>query len=181
MKDWIKKLYRLDSKPCAEAVKWAENYNTLQAAWDACPRGDWMGWMLDRLSAVDQKKKIKLCYMNARLALPYTTDPHARHAIEVIEAWDKGEATEKDVKAAVVEARVVWAAGTAAETAEWAAAWAAGVIAWAASWAAREASRAAARAVARGWSVRAVTEAAELRILQECADNARKIFPAIQL
>ena len=34
-------------KACGDARKWAEPYDTLQAAWDACPRGDWMIWLLE--------------------------------------------------------------------------------------------------------------------------------------
>ena len=34
-------------KACPEARVWAASYDTLQAAWDACPRGDWMIWLLE--------------------------------------------------------------------------------------------------------------------------------------
>ena len=34
-------------KACAEARAWAEPYDKLQAAWDVCPRGDWMIWLLE--------------------------------------------------------------------------------------------------------------------------------------
>jgi hypothetical protein len=137
MKKWIKELYKLDSRPpCAEAVEWAENYDTLQEAWDACPRGDWMVWLLDRI-LVDHKKIVQLSCMNARLSLPYITDPHVRYLIEVIEAWVEGKATAKDVTAA-------WAVTMTPAEAAWA------------------------------------SRAEELSMLKACADNARKIFPAIQ-
>ena len=39
---WVKALKRAGA--CREAVEWAGQYPTLQAAWDACERGDWMLW-----------------------------------------------------------------------------------------------------------------------------------------
>jgi hypothetical protein len=152
MKKWIKKLYKLDT-PCNEAVKWASQYDSLQAAWDACPRGDWMGWLLDRLE-VDKKQKAKLCCMHARLTLPYTHDPHVQHTIEVVEAWVEGKATEQDVQAVVVEARAIEEAAWAAEWAEWAVG---------AELAPKEA------------------KVAGLRILRQCADNTRIVFPKIEV
>ena len=34
-------------RACDEAVGWAESarYISLRAAWDLCPRGDWLGWL----------------------------------------------------------------------------------------------------------------------------------------
>jgi len=39
------------AKPCAEAVAWLEagDYPTLQAAWTACSRADWMEWLASAL------------------------------------------------------------------------------------------------------------------------------------
>ena len=36
---------------CQEAREWAEDFSDGQAAWDACPRGDWMLWLLAAAAA----------------------------------------------------------------------------------------------------------------------------------
>ena len=33
---------------CREGIEYARQFPTLQAAWDACERPDWMGWLLER-------------------------------------------------------------------------------------------------------------------------------------
>lgn len=38
-----RKLQKLDA--CADAVKFAAQFNSLDEAWQACPRGDWMLWL----------------------------------------------------------------------------------------------------------------------------------------
>ena len=44
--DYIERI--ADMGACAPALAWlrSEQHPTLQAAWDACPRGDWMLWLL---------------------------------------------------------------------------------------------------------------------------------------
>ena len=44
--DYIERI--ADMGACAPAMAWlrSEQYPTLQAAWDACPRGDWLRWLL---------------------------------------------------------------------------------------------------------------------------------------
>ena len=44
--DYIERI--ADMEACAPAMAWlrSEQYPTLQAAWDACPRGDWLLWVL---------------------------------------------------------------------------------------------------------------------------------------
>ena len=46
--DYIERI--ADMCACAPAMAWlrSEQYPTLQAAWDACPRGDWMMWLLHK-------------------------------------------------------------------------------------------------------------------------------------
>ena len=47
--DYIERI--ADMGACAPAMAWlrSEQYPTLQAAWDACPRGDWMLWLLSTM------------------------------------------------------------------------------------------------------------------------------------
>ena len=46
--DYIDRIADLGA--CAPAMAWlrSEQYPSLQAAWDACPRGDWMLWLLHK-------------------------------------------------------------------------------------------------------------------------------------
>ena len=46
--DYIERI--ADMGACAPAMAWlrSEQYPTLQAAWDACPRGDWLLWVLHK-------------------------------------------------------------------------------------------------------------------------------------
>jgi hypothetical protein len=34
---------------CDEAVAWSRAYGNPEAAYRACERGDWLGWLIDRL------------------------------------------------------------------------------------------------------------------------------------
>ena len=45
-KDWHRELAALEA--CYDAVKWAEQFDTLQEAWDACPNGAWLFWLLTK-------------------------------------------------------------------------------------------------------------------------------------
>ena len=115
MKHWTDKLRKL--RACNDAVEWAKDYPSLTAAWKVCERADWMLWLLGRARA--GRKKIVLCACDcARLALPYVLDGEARplKAIEIAEAWVRGEATIEDVRNA---------ADAAADAAAYAAAYAA--------------------------------------------------------
>ena len=49
MRDHVKMLRAIGA--CEEAVEYARGYVTLQAAWDTCPRSDWLVWLLDELCA----------------------------------------------------------------------------------------------------------------------------------
>jgi len=78
---------------CSAAVKWAEQYPTLQKAWDVCERGDWMLWLAGRKSGnpeIRQRKKLVLCSCdNARLVWKYM-GKKAKHCVITTEKWAKG-------------------------------------------------------------------------------------------
>jgi hypothetical protein len=100
---------------CSEAVKWAKPYATLQAAWDACERADWMCWLLVHLHPhTTGQVRLALCAC-ARTALKYVPagEERPRLAIECAERYAMGQATDAELAAA------------------WDAAWAA---AWDAAW-----------------------------------------------
>ena len=114
---------------CPEAIRWAEQYPTLEAAWEVCDRGDWMLWLAGRDADLAQgnDRHVRLCYAVCliwwELAYPWwyeygeeTGDHRPEEAITALEAFCcHPEAAEA--------ARAVWAADAA--EAVWAV-WAAG-------------------------------------------------------
>src|SRR5690349_2564974 len=87
---------------CASAVNWSRDYIVPQEAWDACERGDWMLWLLGKLSGpVDSESRRKLVFVAAQCAkeaLPifekrYPDDKRVRECIEACEAYSRGEIT----------------------------------------------------------------------------------------
>jgi len=174
--EWVAALVKM--KACPDSVEWAKSYATLQEAWDACERADWMCWLLVHLypHTVGQVR-LAICAC-ARTALKYVPagEDRPRLTIECAERYARGMATDEELAAAgaaawAAERAAAWAAARAAawdaaRDAAWdaarAAAWAAEraaarAAAWAAAWdaawdaagaAARAAERAAARAAA---------------------------------
>jgi hypothetical protein len=104
---WTGSLIALNA--CHEAVMWASTYDSLDAAWVACERADWMLWLIGRVSGPpesDDRKRLVLCACAcARTALRHTTDARVLACIETAERWTRCEATIADVKAARREAR----------------------------------------------------------------------------
>ena len=126
---WTRKLNKLGA--CEDAVEWARDYQTLEAAWAACRRGDWMLWLAARAAGEPGSESRRLVARAAaacaRLALP---------------AWKSRHPDDTTVEAAIVAAergdpkecqKAAWAASASASAAAWAA-WAASASA--AAWAA---------------------------------------------
>jgi len=126
---YILKIKKLGA--CEEAVLDAHNYKTSQELWDDCERGDWMLWLIGKLSGEpenDKRKKLVLTTCEcARLALPFAgkNKEVAKKAIETAEKWAKNKATIKEVKAAAYAAYTAYAAAAYAAYAAYAAAYAA--------------------------------------------------------
>ena len=103
MKKQIKKLEKLD--PCHEAIEWLKEQTNRQQAWDDCKHGDWMLWLLGKLSGPPKGEKRKplvlACCECARLSLKYVEkgEKRPRIAIETAEKWARGVATIEDVSA----------------------------------------------------------------------------------
>jgi len=160
MIDWIKPLRKM--KACEEALEWAENYDSLEEAWANCERGDWMLWILGKLSGSprtkSRKKLVLVACQCARLALPYVKEGEERplKAIETAETWARGES---GISLAKVRAATYAATDAAAY-----AAYAATDAAYAA-YAATDAAYAANR----------------MDILKKCADIVRQYYKAPKL
>jgi hypothetical protein len=123
----------IDLGACHDAVEWARGYDTPEAAWAACERGDWMLWICGKLAGPpwsDSRKPLVLaCCECARLTLPYVHvgEDRPRSAIETAERWARGEVAQEEVRAATS------AAYAAATSAAYAAAAASAYAAYAAS------------------------------------------------
>ena len=124
MKKWIKPINEMGA--CSEAIKWLGDYDNLADAWAVCERGDWMLWLLGKLSGEpesDSRRKLVLCACKcARVALPYVQAGEERplKAIETAEAWANREdgIILGDVKnAADAAAAAAYAASYAADAA----------------------------------------------------------------
>jgi hypothetical protein len=132
--NWIIELENL--YPCPDALEWAKQFPTAEAAWAACERGDWLLWYAARVGLTPERHRqlIRARCEIARRVLKYLPEEENRplKAIEAAEKWaDNPTATTARADRAAGEAGAVGAAWAA-----WAA-WAAGA-AWAA-WADRAA------------------------------------------
>ena len=156
---------------CTESTAWIRSLppdTTARQAWQLCQRGDWMLWLLGRLSdppESDARKRLVLCTCEcARLAIVHvpTGEDRPRIAVETAEAWARGQATIKQVIAASADsAYAAYAAYAAAYAAYAASAAGAACAANSAAYAAYAADSAAARTKA----------------LATCADIVRTHYP----
>ena len=163
MKRWQLKIKRLGA--CDEAVEWIQEYETPQEAWVACECGNWMMWLLGRLSGPPEsnsrKKLVLTACQCARLALPYVKKGEERplRAIETAEKWARGEdgIIIEDVRKAAAAAYAAYAADAA-------------YAAYAAAYAAYAADVAA-------YAAYAADAAARKQVLKQCADIVRQNYP----
>jgi len=153
---------------CPDAVIWATSQPDEQTAWDNCERGDWMLWLLGKLSKGPRSKSRKKLVLTAcecaRLALEHVpkSEDRPRIAIETAEAWARGEATLQEVRDAAYAA-----ADAAAAYAAYAAYAAADADAYAAAYAAADAAA----------DDAADAYAARKKTLKQCAEIVRKHYP----
>jgi hypothetical protein len=102
---------------CSESLAWlaAEQHQTVAAAWDACPRGDWLLWIAARVG-VDRRILVLAACDCAEPALVHVPagEDRPRIAIETTRPWARGEATIEEVREA---RRAAYAAANAASCA----------------------------------------------------------------
>jgi hypothetical protein len=121
--DYINKIEELGA--CEEAVKVANEYKTSQELWNDCDRGDWMLWLIGKLSGEsgdDKRRQLVLVACQcARLSLKYVKEGELRPliAIEIAEQWARCEnnVSIEDVKNAA-DAADAAAAADAADAAD---------------------------------------------------------------
>ncbi|MFH1615797.1 MAG: hypothetical protein ABIG61_12040 [Planctomycetota bacterium] len=181
MKKHSEKLKQLNA--CLEAIEYADEFSSLQAAWDDCRRGDWLLWLLGKTAGKprtkSRKKLVLVCCKCARLSLKYVVKGEKRplRAIKTAEGWamGKGNITLEDVRAAAYAA---YAAAYAADVAD--AADAADVAAYTAAYAAAYAADvadAADAAYAAAYAADAAAYTAYEKTLVKCATIARQFYP----
>jgi hypothetical protein len=124
-------------RACSEGVDWAESFATPAEAFAACPRADWLLWVLHvRRRLTPAKSRLFACWCVRHTPLPgggvawdLLCDARSRRAVEVAEHYANGRASDEERasawEAATWAATTAWAAGSAAESsAAAAAAWA---------------------------------------------------------
>jgi len=119
--------------PCEDAVEWLGGKTDWQAAWDTCPRGDWLLWLYSRLTkreAGDETHRtlVRIACACARTRLSGMPAGELRplRAVELAERWAAGEdvprrALRDAADAADVAAAYAAATATAAAHAAYAA------------------------------------------------------------
>jgi hypothetical protein len=123
-------------RACEDGVSWTTLQATGVEAWDACPRPDWLLWLLEHLSRPDAVKgRLFACWCVRNTPLPgggtvwdLLTDPASRRAVEVAERYARGGATHEELRSAWEAAS--WAATVARGTASEATRAAAAAAAW---------------------------------------------------
>lgn len=103
---FVDKLKKLGA--CKEAIEFAQGFTNLKKSWDSCERGDWMLWLLGKLSgkpeSQSRRKLVLTACQCARLSLKYVPKKEKRplKAIQTAESWAerKKGVTLNDVKKA---------------------------------------------------------------------------------
>ena len=176
MKTWQTQLTAHDA--CRETVDWAQSFETFQAAWDACERGDWMLWWIGRTvlgapMSAERRPLVRIACACARLALPHLPVGEMRPlaTIELAERWAQGDesVTRDQLYAAYAYAAADYAAAAAA---------AAAYAAYAAVVSAGPAVAAAAYAAVVSAGPAVAAAAARAKALAQCADFVRAEYPA---
>ena len=173
---------------CRDAITWVrESDLTLEDAWLACPRGDWLLWYAAKAGA-DRREIVRCACEIARIALPLVPagEDRPRRAIEAAERWAE-DPTEENRNAAAAYAAAANAAAAAAYSAYAAAAAAAAAAANAAAYAAAAYAAAysayaaayAADAAANAAAANAAADAARARSLAHSAEIVRRYFPTL--
>ena len=91
---------------CLVAVDWMNTHGyTLEEAYAACERGDWLLWFAARVG-VDQKCLVLVGCECARDALQFVPDgdDRPRRAIDTAEAWARGEVSIEELRSAAAVA-----------------------------------------------------------------------------
>lgn len=93
------------SKACPEGRRFALGYSTMAEVWDACPRADWLIWIVRKVDRVPDDRTLRLFAVwcarhtplgDGRVTGDLLTDPRSLAALEVAERFAEGRATEDE-------------------------------------------------------------------------------------
>lgn len=101
---------------CSDAIKWAQDHPSARKAWNACPRGDWLLWILGRTINcepwTDGRKPLLACALDCAETVkhlrPKTQAGKIADSVNVLREWIAGKAT---VEAAKEARRQIYTAG----------------------------------------------------------------------
>ena len=110
--------------PCKDAVKFYADFDSFESAWNACPRGDWMLWIAQKLG-VDLRALTRAKAKCALTVRHLMKDERSLKACEIALKFADGDATRDELDAAADAAYAAYAAADAADAAAYAAAYAA--------------------------------------------------------
>jgi len=168
---------------CKEAVDWVNGHG-FKKSWATCERGDWMLWYVYRkrkeLGLEDMRLITLAKALTVKLIHPLLKDERSIKAVEVAEAFGRGEATRKQLNAAYAAAYAAADAAAAAYAAD-AAAYAAPPAYAAHAADAAAAAYAAAFAAAHAADAAYAAYAARKDILLKSADIYREVFKDTKL
>lgn len=137
----IKLLNSLDA--CSEGIKFVSKYDSLESAWNACRRGDWMLWLAFKLKVPIKTLTLAkgLCANTVRHLMK---DKRSIAAVDAAIAFGRGKISEEELKKAASTAYASYADAAAYASYAAAASYASSAAADAASYAAAYASYASA-------------------------------------
>ena len=84
---------------CSRAAEFVNQYETIEEAWAACPRGDWMLWTAARLG-VDKRILVGVFGKCARTVQHLMKDPRSIAALDACDKYAAGEISEEELRAA---------------------------------------------------------------------------------
>lgn len=94
---------------CGESIKWIEqnNIQSLEEAWNACERGDWLLWLAQELGI--EKRKLVMCgALCAHTVVQYMEDARSRNAVRIAFLWGRGKATDEQLEETRKDAEDAW-------------------------------------------------------------------------
>ena len=110
---------------CAEAIRYAQNYPSLQTAWDVCERGDWMLWLLGKQITSAPWSEVRKPLLTTALDCadtvaelrPMSVAAGIAKTITVLRGWIAGEMSEVKARQARWQLRSMYYAADAAAAA----------------------------------------------------------------
>ena len=110
--NWFKLLQ--EKNACQEGMEFAKQYDTFEEMWNNIPRGDWMLWWAKKVG-VDLRTLTLAKALCAKTVIHLIKDERSIKAVEVAEAFGRGNATREELDAAATDA---YAAATDAYAAD---------------------------------------------------------------